>query len=129
MDQYYAIKERYPDTLLLFRMGDFYELFDEDAKIASKVLGIALTSRNHGLSERTPLAGVPHHALERYLVKLLQAGYRVAICEQLEDPKKAKGLVKRDVIEVMTPGTITVDAGVESDRNQYLVGVLPSGDV
>ncbi len=126
MEQYYAIKARYPDAILFFRMGDFYEMFDEDAKIASEVLGIALTSRDHGQGKRTPLAGVPYHSAERYLAKLLRAGFKVAICEQLEDPKLAKGLVKRDVVEVMTPGTITVEAGAESDRNQFLVALSPT---
>ena len=124
MDQYYAIKAKYPDSILFFRMGDFFEMFDEDAKIASEVLGITLTSRNHGLDERTPLAGVPHHAAEKYLAKLLRAGFKVAICEQVEDPKFAKKLVQRDVIEVMTPGTITVETGLDSNRNKYLLATI-----
>ncbi len=124
MDQYYAIKAKYPDSILFFRMGDFFEMFDEDAKIASEVLGITLTSRNHGLDERTPLAGVPHHAAEKYLAKLLRAGFKVAICEQVEDPKFAKKLVERDVIEVMTPGTITVETGLDSNRNKYLLATI-----
>jgi len=129
MDQYYTIKAKYPDSILFFRMGDFFEMFDEDAKIASEVLGITLTSRNHGLNERTPLAGVPHHAAEKYLAKLLRAGFKVAICEQIEDPKSTKGLVERDVIEVMTPGTITVENATESDKNQYLLAMLFADDL
>ncbi len=128
MKQYYAIKARYPDAILFFRMGDFYEMFDDDARIASEILGIALTSRDHGLGERTPLAGVPYHSAERYLSKLLRAGFKVAVCEQVEDPKLAKGIVKRDVVEVMTPGTITIDSGADSSRNQFLVSVYPSDD-
>ncbi len=126
MEQYYAIKAKYPDALLFFRMGDFYEMFDEDAKIASEILGIALTSRNHGLNDKTPLAGVPYHSADKYLSKLLRSGFKVAICEQVEDPKLAKGLVKRDVIEVMTPGTITVEDASEFTKNQFLVAILPA---
>ncbi len=128
MDQYYAIKAKYPDAILFFRLGDFYEMFDEDAKIASEVLGITLTSRDHGLDHKTPLAGVPYHSAEKYLAKLLRAGFKVAICEQVEDPKLAKKLVRREVVEVMTPGTITVDAGTERDRNQYLLAVNFDGE-
>jgi len=128
MEQYYAIKAKYPDAILFYRLGDFYEMFEDDAKIASEVLGITLTSRSHGLEERTPLAGVPYHSAERYLAKLLRAGFKVAVCDQVEDPKLAKGLVKREVTEVMTPGTITVEGGVESNRNQYLLAVLPLDD-
>ncbi|MCX7726522.1 MAG: hypothetical protein N2053_06705, partial [Chitinispirillaceae bacterium] len=98
MRQYNEIKSRNPDTLLLYRMGDFYELFNEDAKIAAKVLGITLTSRNHGGAENTPLAGFPYHALDRYAGRLIKAGYKIAICEQIEDPKLAKGIVKRDIV-------------------------------
>jgi len=126
LDQYYKIKSEYPDALLFFRMGDFYEMFDEDAKIASEVLGIALTSRDHGGETRTPLAGVPHHAAERYLVKLLEAGYKVAICEQVEDPKLAKGLVRREVVEVMTPGTLTVALPDETKSKNYLLSIFPT---
>ncbi len=124
MEQFYSIKKQYPDTLLLFGVGDFFELFEEDARIASKELGIALTARNHGLETKTPLAGVPHHSLDKYLSQLLKKGFKVAICEQIEDPKFAKGLVKRDVIEVMTPGTITVASSAEDGKNQYLLGLF-----
>jgi DNA mismatch repair protein MutS len=127
MHQYQQVKAKYPDTVLLFRMGDFFETFDDDAKIASKVLGIVLTKRGNGTSGETPLAGFPHHALDAYLPKLLRAGYRVAICEQTEDPKFAKGIVKRDVIEVVTPGVSFSDKVLEQKQNNYLAAVaLPS---
>ena len=127
MKQYQQVKAKYPDTILLFRMGDFFETFDEDAKVTSKVLGIVLTKRGNGSSGETPLAGFPHHALDAYLPKLLRAGYRVAICEQLEDPKFAKGIVKRDVIEVMSPGVAFSDKVLEQKQNNYLAAIaLPS---
>ena len=127
MRQYQKIKAKYPETLLLFRMGDFYETFEEDAKIASKVLGITLTKRGDGAASEVPLAGFPHHALETYLPKLLKAGYRVAVCEQLEDPKVAKGIVKRDVIEVVTPGIAFSDKVLNENQNNYLTAIaLPS---
>lgn len=127
MKQYAQVKAKYPDTILLFRMGDFYETFEEDAKITSKVLGITLTKRGNGAAGEVPLAGFPHHALETYLPKLLKAGYRVAVCEQLEDPKFAKGIVKRDVIEVVTPGVAFSDKILDQKQNNYLAAVsLPS---
>ena len=127
MRQYAQVKAKYPDTILLFRMGDFYETFDEDAKITSKVLGIVLTKRANGAAGEIPLAGFPYHALESYMPKLLKAGYRVAICEQLEDPKFAKGIVKRDVIEVVTPGVAFSDKVLEQKQNNYLLSIaLPS---
>ncbi|MBI1805267.1 MAG: DNA mismatch repair protein MutS [Ignavibacteriae bacterium] len=127
MRQYARMKAKYPDTVLLFRMGDFYETFEDDALIASKVLGITLTKRGNGTSGETPLAGFPYHALDSYMPKLLKAGYRVAVCEQLEDPKFAKGIVKRDVIEVVTPGVAFSDKVLEQKQNNYLLAVaLPS---
>lgn len=127
MKQYQQVKAKYPGTILLFRMGDFYETFDEDAKITSKVLGITLTKRGSGSAGEVPLAGFPYHALESYLPKLLKAGYRVAVCEQLEDPKFAKGIVKRDVIEVVTPGVAFSEKVLEQKQNNYLAAVaLPS---
>ncbi|MCL5021696.1 MAG: DNA mismatch repair protein MutS [Bacteroidetes bacterium] len=104
MSQYRRVKDRYPDAIVLFRMGDFYETFEEDAKIASSVLSLTLTKRANGSVSDVPLAGFPHHAVNQYLPKLVNAGYRVAVCEQLEDPKLAKGIVKRDIVEVVTPG-------------------------
>ncbi|MCK5832617.1 DNA mismatch repair protein MutS [bacterium] len=127
MEQYYRIKKQVPDALLLYRMGDFFELFDEDAKIAAEVLGITLTQRSHGMPEPTPLAGVPHHAMEKYLSKLLSAGFKVAICEQVEDPKKAKGIVARDIIEVMTPGTATIETEENAESN-LIMGIFENED-
>jgi DNA mismatch repair protein MutS len=123
MRQYAQVKARYPDTILLFRMGDFFETFDDDAKVTAKVLGITLTKRGNGAAGETPLAGFPHHALDSYLPKLLRAGYRVAVCEQLEDPRFAKGIVKRDVIEVVTPGVAFSDKVLEQKQNNYLAAV------
>lgn len=133
MKQYGQMKAKYPDTILLFRLGDFYETFEDDAKIASKVLGITLTKRGNGAANDIPLAGFPHHALEAYMPKLLRAGYRVAVCEQLEDPKFAKGIVKRDVIEVVTPGVAFSDKVLEQKQNNYLAAIalphsLANGD-
>ncbi|MCK4427739.1 MAG: DNA mismatch repair protein MutS [candidate division Zixibacteria bacterium] len=123
MNQYFKIKNQYPDEILFFRMGDFYEMFGEDAKVASKILGIALTSRGQIKGEKIPLAGIPHHAADRYLAKLLRAGKKVVVCEQVEDPKLAKGIVKRDVVEIITPGTVTVDGVIEGASNNYLVSL------
>ena len=109
MQQHRAIKQKYPDAILLFRVGDFYETFGQDAVIASQALGITLTKRNNGAAVSLELAGFPHHALDTYLHKLVKAGYRVAICDQLEDPKQAKGVVKRGVTEMVTPGTTVND--------------------
>jgi DNA mismatch repair protein MutS len=127
MRQYAQVKAKYPDTILLFRMGDFFETFEEDAKTTAKVLGITLTKRGNGAAGEIPLAGFPHHALESYLPKLLRAGHRVAVCEQLEDPKLAKGIVRRDVIEVVTPGIAFSDKVLEQKQNNFLAAVaLPS---
>ncbi|MFH2004251.1 MAG: DNA mismatch repair protein MutS [Bacteroidota bacterium] len=123
MRQYQQVKAKYPDTILLFRMGDFYETFDDDAITTAKVLGITLTKRGNGPAGETPLAGFPYHALDTYLPKLLKAGKRVAICEQLEDPKFAKGIVKRDVIEVVTPGVSFSDKVLELKQNNYLAAI------
>jgi DNA mismatch repair protein MutS len=125
MAQYARMKARHPDAILFFRMGDFYETFNEDAKIASKVLGLTLTARNHGGPDRTPLAGVPHHAVEKYIAELIRAGYKVAVCEQVEDPRKARGVVKRDVVEVVTPGTSLLAQTLETDKNNYIIGLVP----
>ncbi len=123
MQQYYSIKEQYPDGILFFRLGDFYEMFDEDAKVASKILEIALTSRDAGDQGRIPMCGIPHHAAEGYLAKLIESGYKVAICEQIEDPKEAKGVVKRGVVRVITPGTF-MEANLEGMENQYLTAIV-----
>lgn len=121
--QYNQIKQKYPDTVLLFRLGDFFETFNDDAKITSKVCGITLTKRNNGAAGEMPLAGFPQHQLDNYLPKLVRAGYRVAVCEQLEDPKKAKGLVKRDVVEVVTPGVTLYDKILDHKLNNYVCAV------
>lgn len=128
MQQHRAIKQKYPDAILLFRVGDFYETFGNDAVIASSVLGITLTKRNNGAAASAELAGFPHHALETYLHKLVKAGHRVAICDQLEDPKLAKGIVKRGVTEMVTPGVATNDKLLEHDTNNFLCGIHFSED-
>ncbi|HOP51127.1 MAG TPA: DNA mismatch repair protein MutS, partial [Ignavibacteriales bacterium] len=125
MEQYYKIKEKYKDSILLYRMGDFYETFDDDAKIISQVLGIALTKRGKTEQmEDIPLAGFPYHALDNYLYKLVKAGYRVAICEQVEDPKLAKGIVKREVVEVVTPGVAISDKILNHKINNFLCSIV-----
>ncbi len=126
MKQYLEIKSRYPDTLLLYRMGDFYELFDEDAITASKVLGLTLTARNHGGTDKTPLAGFPHHAIERYMPKLIASGLKIAVCEQIEDPAEAKGIVRRDVTEVVTRGTAMSENYLDAKTNNYLAALYPA---
>ena len=123
MQQHRAIKQKYPDAILLFRVGDFYETFGQDAVIAAQVLGITLTKRNNGAAASLELAGFPHHALDTYLHKLVKAGYRVAICDQLEDPKQAKGVVKRGVTEMVTPGTALNDKLLEHHSNNFLAGI------
>jgi DNA mismatch repair protein MutS len=123
MLQHSAIKKKYPDAVLLFRVGDFYETFGPDAVIASRVLGITLTKRNNGAASSLDLAGFPHHAMDTYLHKLVKAGYRVAICDQLEDPKQAKGIVKRGVTEMITPGTATNDKILDHGSNNFLAGI------
>lgn len=122
--QYQAIKRQYPDVILMFRLGDFYEMFGEDAHIASEVLQIALTSRPAGKDQRIPLCGVPYHQVERYVARLIAQGYRVAICDQVEDPKLAKGLVRRAVTRVITPGTVLEEGMLEAKTNNYLVVVV-----
>lgn len=129
MEQYAHFKRQHPDAILFFRMGDFYEMFFDDAKEAARLLGLTLTARNHGKAAGdVPLAGVPHHAMEGYLAKLIQLGRKVAICEQIEDPKKAKGVVKRDVVQVVSPGTALSDALLDQQRNNFLVGLCPRAD-
>ena len=119
MQQYNSIKTKYPDALLLFRVGDFYETFGEDAVKAARILNIVLTNRNNG-GERTELAGFPHHSLNTYLPKLVKAGERVAICDQLEDPKSVKGIVKRGVTELVTPGLSYNDNVLEKNQNNLI---------
>jgi DNA mismatch repair protein MutS len=125
MQQYREIKSRHPQTILFFRMGDFYEMFEDDAKLAARELGLTLTSRNNGGAAEVPLAGVPVKAATEYLRRLIAAGHRVAICEQVEDPRLAKGLVRREVVETLSPGAILADDWLERNRNNFLVALAP----
>lgn len=127
--QYLEIKSRYPDSILFFRMGDFYEMFFEDAQVASKELDIALTSRDKGQKDSIPLCGVPHFTAETYISKLLSKGYKVALCDQMEDPKQAKGIVKREVIRVFTPGLAMDSIHLGTGENNYLMGFCAEGEV
>jgi DNA mismatch repair protein MutS len=126
MRQYNEIKQRHPDCILFFRMGDFYELFGDDAVVAARILGITLTKRNHGKEGDMPLCGFPWHAAERYVPKMVSHGYKIAICEQLEDPKLAKGIVKRGVIEIVTSGTALSESNLEAKANNFLVCLHPA---
>src|SRR3954454_7704549 len=123
MQQYRDAKQEAGDAFLLFRRGDFYELFDDDAKIAARTLGIALTSRDKG-DDPMPMAGFPYHQLDTYLAKIIAAGHRAAICEQVEDPKQAKGIVKREVTRIVTPGTLTDDALLDPQASNYLAAIV-----
>ena len=123
MQQYEDAKKACGDALLFFRMGDFYELFHDDAKVAAKILGLTLTSRDK--SNAIPMAGFPYHQLDSYLGKLIKQGFRVAVCDQVEDPKTAKGLVKREVAQIVSPGTVTDQALLDPAVSNYLVAVLP----
>ncbi|MEJ5260131.1 MAG: DNA mismatch repair protein MutS [Anaerohalosphaeraceae bacterium] len=123
MRQFRYFKQKYPDAVLFFRMGDFYETFFEDAAVCSRVLGLVLTSRGKAGDQPIPLAGIPYHAVDGYLKKMLQAGYKVAVCEQVEDPKKAKGLVKRDVVRIVTPGTLTDEILLNEREDNFLCAV------
>jgi DNA mismatch repair protein MutS len=127
MQQYRDIKARHPQTILFFRLGDFYEMFEDDAKLAARELGLTLTSRNNGGAAEVPLAGVPVKAATEYLRQLIAKGHRVAICEQIEDPKLAKGIVRRAVVETVTPGTVLTDDWLIKNRNNYLVALDPRG--
>ncbi len=129
MAQYVETKKQYSDCILFYRLGDFYEMFFEDALTASKELEITLTGKECGLEERAPMCGVPHHAVETYLNKLVQKGYKVAIAEQIDDPKTTKGLVRREVIRVVTPGTITSAQALDETKNNYLMGIVYLDDV
>ncbi len=124
MEQYFQIKQNYPETLLFFRLGDFYEMFFEDAKIASKELELVLTGRDCGQEERAPMCGVPFHSADSYIAKLVSRGYKVAICEQVEDPATAKGIVKRDVVRIVTPGTVIESNMLDESKNNYLASVF-----
>ncbi len=127
MRQYMETKNEYKDCILLYRLGDFYEMFFEDAIIASKELEITLTGKDCGLEERAPMCGVPYHSVQGYISKLINKGYKVAICEQMEDPAKAKGIVKREVIRVITPGTIIESNMLEEKKNNYIAAIFKVG--
>ena len=120
MKQYFSIKENNKDSILFFRLGDFYEMFFEDAKVASKELELTLTGRDCGQEERAPMCGVPFHSAENYIARLVSKGYKVAICEQTEDPSQAKGIVKRDIIRVITPGTVMESSMLDESTNNYI---------
>ena len=126
--QYLRIKKKYPETIVFFRLGDFYETFDEDARIASRELEIVLTSREMGKGNKIPMAGIPYHAVDNYLAKLINRGYKVAICEQLTKPGENKGIVQRDVIRVVTPGTVVEPLLLDSKANNYLTALVINGD-
>ncbi|MFW9798797.1 MAG: DNA mismatch repair protein MutS, partial [Candidatus Thorarchaeota archaeon] len=126
--QYLQLKRQYPDCILMYQLGDFHEMFNEDAKIASKILDIVLTSRGEGV-DRWPMCGVPNHSVDGYISKLLNAGYTVAIARQVEDASKAKGLVKRDVVRVITPGTVLESSMLDDTTNNYLVALVSHEDL
>ena len=123
IQQYLAIKEQYPDAILFYRMGDFYEMFFEDAKLASGALEITLTSRNKNESVPVPMCGVPYRAARGYIERLIARGFKVAICDQLEDPAAAKGLVKRDVVRVVTPGMIVDNSFLDAKSNNFILAI------
>ena len=129
MQQYIKTKEEYKDCILFYRLGDFYEMFFEDAQIVSRELELVLTGKSCGLDERAPMCGIPYHAAENYLNRLIAKGYKVAICEQVEDPKTAKGLVKREVIRIVTPGTVMSSQALEETRNNYLMSICNVEDL
>lgn len=127
MQQYFEIKKQNPNTILFFRLGDFYEMFYDDAKLASKELDLTLTGRDCGQEERAPMCGVPFHSYESYVARLVAKGYKVAICEQMEDPSLAKGLVKRDIIRVITPGTVLESSMLDETRNNFICSLCVEG--
>ncbi len=128
MQQYVTTKEAYKDCILFFRLGDFYEMFFEDALLVTKELEITLTGKDCGLEERAPMCGVPYHAAETYINRLIEKGYKVAICEQTEDPKLTKGLVRREVVRIVTPGTNLNTQSLDETRNNYIMSVVYLGD-
>ena len=132
MQQYLEIKEQNKEHILFFRLGDFYEMFYDDAKLVSRLLDLTLTGKQCGETERAPMCGVPYHSADTYIGKLVENGYSVAICEQTEDPASAKGLVKRDVVRIITPGTVTDSNQLAETKNNYIAGVYltpPSASV
>ena len=127
MQKYLETKEKYKDCILFYRLGDFYEMFFDDAILASRELEITLTGKECGLEERAPMAGVPHHAAENYIAKLVAKGYKVAICEQLQDPKTTKGMVERGVVKIVTPGTVVESNMLEERKNNYIMAIYKTG--
>ena len=124
MQQYLQIKEQNPDMLLFFRLGDFYELFFDDAELASRELDLTLTGKDCGLSERAPMCGVPYHAVDSYIAKLISKGYKVAICEQMSDPAESKGLVERAITRIVTPGTLIESSILDERMANYIMAVF-----
>lgn len=125
MKQYLDLKTRHKDAILFFRVGDFYEMFYDDAEVASKILEIALTSRDKNKEEAVPLCGVPHHSASGYIAKLIRAGRKVAVCEQMEDPRQARGIVRRDVVRIITPGTVIEPDLLQATEHHYIAAIHP----
>ncbi|OJG12560.1 DNA mismatch repair protein MutS [Enterococcus asini] len=123
MEQYLGIKAQYPDAFLFYRLGDFYEMFNEDAIKGSQILELTLTSRNRNADDPIPMCGIPYHAAQGYIDTLIEQGYKVAICEQVEDPKTTKGMVKREVVQLITPGTVMDSKGLEAKENNFLTAL------
>ena len=128
MQQYLEIKDKNSDCILFFRLGDFYEMFFDDAVLVSGELELTLTGKNCGLEERAPMCGVPFHSADSYIEKLIEKGYKVAICEQIEDPREAKGLVKREVVQIVTPGTITSSNLLNESENNYIASAFVTAE-
>src|SRR6478736_4734784 len=126
MRQYLEVKERYPDALVFFRLGDFYEMFFEDAVLAARLLDLTLTTRDKGKEDAVPMCGVPHHAVRGYIARLTELGHKIVICEQVEDPRLAKGLVKREVVRIVTPGVVLDDEVLDPKLPRYLAAVVPA---
>ena len=126
MRQYLEVKAQNPDAILFFRLGDFYEMFYDDAVVASQLLDLTLTARDKHRETPIPMCGVPYHAADGYIARLVKKGFRVAICEQMEDPKKAKGLVKREVVRVVSPGTLTDNGYLDAREPAFLMGIAPA---
>ena len=127
MKHYVELKDKYEDVIILYRLGDFYEMFFEDAEVVAHALELTLTGKSAGLEEKVPMCGIPHHAAEIYIDKLIKKGFKVAICEQLEDPKNAKGIVKRDIIEVISSGTIINANSLNEKENNYIGSLYSFG--
>ncbi|HWM86800.1 MAG TPA: hypothetical protein VNO33_13200, partial [Kofleriaceae bacterium] len=127
MRQFLDVKVDHPDAIVFFRMGDFYEMFFEDAVVAGRALDLTVTSRDKGREDAIPMAGVPHHAARGYLMRLTELGHKVVVVEQVEDPRQAKGLVRREVVQIVTPGVVVDDDALEPKRARYLASVVPGG--